>query len=149
MCRKLATNSEIIAEVHKHTAQILCVIVSAERVWDSQICHKAFHNRNDSVRALFARAVHSTVDARRCRRTSQRTATPREKLGKVQQCRYRHVPAAALPASSRDVEWVVDPLSPENKPNIKPIPLSSGSHAVSLSLSVHSHRRGQGKRESG
>ena len=56
-CRKLATNSEIIAQVHNHTAQILCVIVTAERVWDSQICHIAFHNRNDSVRALFARAL--------------------------------------------------------------------------------------------
>ena len=40
-----------------NTVQILRVIVSAERVWDSHICHKVFHNRNKTVRAPFARAV--------------------------------------------------------------------------------------------
>ena len=91
-------------------------------MWDSHICHEAFHDRNNSVRAFFARAVHSAVDARRCRRTSRRTATPGEKLGKVQRCPCGQVAAVALLASSRDVERVADPVSPENKPNIKPIP---------------------------
>ena len=53
---------------------------------------------------LFRARRMPAVDAKRCRRTSRRTATPREKSGKVQQCRCGQVPAAASLASSRDVE---------------------------------------------
>ena len=145
-CRKLATNSEAIAEVHEYTVRVLCAVVSAERAWDSHIYHEAFHDRKNGGRA---RAPYG-----RCRREALSTnittyRDPREKLGKVQRCRCGQVPAVASLASSRDVEWVPDSLSPENKPNMKPIPRSSGSHAVSLSISAHSHGRGQGKRVSG
>ena len=95
-------------------------------------------------RSFCARCT-AAVDATRCRRTSRRTATPREKLGKVQRCRCGQVPAAASLPSSRDVKEVLDTLSAENKPNMNLVPLSSGAHAVSLSLSAHSHGRGQGK----
>ena len=91
----------------------------------------------------------AAVDAKRCRRTSRRTATLRGKLGKVQRCRCEQIPVAASLASSRDVEWMPDSLSPENKPNMKPISRSSVFHAVSLSLSAHSHGCGRGKRANG
>ena len=58
------------------------------------------------------------VDAKRCRRTSQRTATPQENLGKAQRCRCGQVPAGASLASSRDVGQVLDVLSLKNKPNM-------------------------------
>ena len=54
--------------------------------------------------------------------------------GKVQRCRGGQVPAVASLDSSRDMEWVPDSLSPETRPNIKSIPRSSGTHAVSLPL---------------
>ena len=56
-CRKLATNSEAIAEVHEHTVRVPGVVVSAERAWDPHICHEAFHNRKNGGRALLAHAV--------------------------------------------------------------------------------------------
>ena len=91
----------------------------------------------------------AAVDAKRYQRTSRRIATPREKLDKVQRCRCGQAPAAASLASSRDVEeWAPNSLSSENKPNIKPIPRKSRSHAVSLSLSVQLHGRGQEKHAS-
>ena len=65
--------------------------------------------RQKQTRPRFFRACRTAaVDARRCRRTSQRTAIPRAKLGKVQRCRCGQVPEAALLASSRDVEGVAD-----------------------------------------
>ena len=54
-----------------------------------------------------SRARHTgAIDAKRWRRTSRRTATPQEKLGKAQRCRCGRVPAAASLASSRDVGYV-------------------------------------------
>ena len=105
----------------KNTVQILCVIVSAERVWDSHICHEAFHNRSKTVRAPFARAVR-----------------PLSTRGAVDE--HHNVPRPPERSWVRSSSVDVD---------ITPIPLSTGSHTISLSLSVHSHRRGQGKRESG
>ena len=67
-------------------------------------------SRQKQTRPRSFRACRTAaVDARRCRRTSQRTAIPRAKLGKVQRCRCGQVPAAALLGSSRDVEGVADP----------------------------------------
>ena len=57
-CRKFATHSEVIAEVHEHTVRVLGAAVSAERAWDPHICQEAFHDRKIvAARALFARAV--------------------------------------------------------------------------------------------
>ena len=67
-------------------------------------------SRQKQTRPRSFRACRTAaIDARRCRRTSQRTAIPRVKLGKVQRCRCGQVPAAALLASSRDVEGVAEP----------------------------------------
>ena len=56
-CRKLATNSEAIAEVHEHVVQVFDAVVSAERTWDPQICHEAFYDRKNCGRALLTHAV--------------------------------------------------------------------------------------------
>ena len=56
-CRKLATNSESIADVDDSTVRVLCAVVSAERAWDSHICHEAFHDINIGGRALIVHAV--------------------------------------------------------------------------------------------
>ena len=105
----------------KNTVQILCVIVSAERLWDSHICHEAFHDRSKTARAPFARAVR-----------------PLSTRGAVDE--HHNVPRPP------ERSWV---KSSSVDADITPIPLSSGSHAISLSLPVHSHRCGQRKRESG
>ena len=98
-CRKLAANSEAIAEVHDPTVRILGAVVSAGRAWDPHIFHEALHDRKS-----FRARCTAAIDAKRCRRTSRRTAAPQEKLGKAQRCRRGQVPAAASLASSRDVE---------------------------------------------
>ena len=51
-CRKLAMNSETIIEAHEHRVRVLCAVVSAERAWDSNIYHEAFHDRENGGRAL-------------------------------------------------------------------------------------------------
>ena len=115
------------------------------------VLHPSLLQKNTLLHVNLVNAATSKAVSlrKRYRRTSQRTATPQETSDKVQRCRCGQVPAVASLVSSSDVEWVTEITSPENKPNMQPIPQSSESHVVSLPLSTHAYGRGQGKRESG
>ena len=125
----------LINDIKKHLIAKLPYLprsVGRQKEWRP----RSFHARRTAAR-----------DTTRRRQTSRRTATPRETSDKAQRCRCGQVPVVVSLAPSSDAAWVPYSLLPENKPNKKPIPQSSGSHAVLLSLSTHSHERGQEKRE--
>ena len=66
-CRKLATNSEAIAEVHEHTVRVLGAVVSAERAWDPMSATKRFTTERMAA-TLFSRMPYG-----RCRREALST----------------------------------------------------------------------------